>query len=565
MHTSIDTKAHNIRTILPLWAISWGIVAFGQPSFSPFLCPIAATCGWAIAFVLLSTISSKIKRFWAGTLFFFAVQLVQLSWFTSHPYLYIFAVWIALSFVMGVQFGILSLLLTKETFFSWRKLLAIPSLWMLLEWSRTFWLSGFSFNPTGLALAWPTASLQMASLIGILGLSFLVFFVNCICARAWLQKNEESISLSWKLPLIIALIPYFVGSIIFFTQKIQKEHYDKEHPPLQVAIVYSSILPQELQKCTNNAKNPVDSAYSSWKRIITALSKVKKEKIDFIVLPEICVPFSSESPLFPRNEVKWLFWQELSNPVPEKNNSHYKSLFRAGHVSFSSASIAQGIANTFDCPVIAGFEGVDAVPGQEKLSYFNSAFFFTPYTRKGTEQQIRYDKQILVPMGEYIPFSFAKNLAAQYGVFDSFTHGKGVTLFSFDDHIIGPSICYEEIFCGLMRKNRNAGATLFVNLTDDYWYPHSTLAKEHFEHARPRTVENGIPLIRSCNFGISGVIDALGETVVAEKGDHIPLAMVAPVSTYHYTTLYSRAGDTPFLIASFLILASLFLPIRKKV
>ncbi|MCE5293472.1 MAG: hypothetical protein LLF94_02510, partial [Chlamydiales bacterium] len=121
-------------------------------------------------------------------------------------------------------------------------------------------------------------------------------------------------------------------------------------------------------------------------------------------------------------------------------------------------------------------------------------------------------------------------------------------------HRIGASVCYEETVGSLMRQNSQAGATLLVNLTDDYWFPYSMLAIQHYEHARPRTVENGVPLIRSCNFGISGVIDSLGRPVCIKEGTEEPTSFVVSFSSYHYWTLYGLLGDIPVLATSCIII-----------
>lgn len=542
-----------IRSIA--WILSWCIVSFGQPSGLPLLCPIAASVGWAIAFIQLSAFPSKPKRFFAGTLFFFSVQAVQLFWLTSHPFNYIWGVWLALSLLVGIQFGILALCSTRKVLTSWH-IFALPALWTLFEFSRLFWFSGFPFNPAGLALAWPLASLQIASIVGVIGMSFLVICINAFWARAWLQYQEGPSKSIWIAPLILSLTPYVIGAGIFLYRNAQKEAYDRTHQKLEVGIIHFNSYPDELQKRINKANNPMKEALSSWQAIIHAVGDKTHEKrhFDLLILPEMCIPFASSSPLFAANEIKWLFWQNFNNPIPEKNNPQYNELCRAGHTSFSSVSIAQALANTCKCAVIVGLEGTAHLPNQHKLSYFNSAFFLVPQQETNVVPEARYDKQILVPMGEYIPFDFVKSLAIEYGIFDSFSAGQSSKLFELGSHKISPSICYEELFENVMRKSKNMGATIFVNITDDYWYPNSRLAHQHFEHARPRTVENGIPLLRACNFGVSGAINSLGENVVISTGSEQVTLMSIDVSMYHYTPLYALVGPWPVLLASFSIM-----------
>ena len=161
-------------------------------------------------------------------------------------------------------------------------------------------------------------------------------------------------------------------------------------------------------------------------------------------------------------------------------------------------------------------------------------------------------------MGEYIPLESLKPLAARYGLFDSFKKGDGIKIFEAGTHKIGPSICYEDTFGHLMRENSKAGATILANLTNDGWYPNSELGIQHLELARLRTVENGLPLIRACNFGVSGAIDSLGHSVKL-----IPFTKLTPgihafsvqLSTYTYPTLFSKWGNLPIILFSLVICA----------
>ena len=161
-------------------------------------------------------------------------------------------------------------------------------------------------------------------------------------------------------------------------------------------------------------------------------------------------------------------------------------------------------------------------------------------------------------MGEYIPFSFCRDLAAKYGVFGSFTPGEDVVVWGNDRCKFGVSICYEEIFGDMMRENRLHGANMLLNITSDAWFPQSKLVRQHFEHARLRTVENGVPLIRACNTGVTGCVDALGRDVALlgendRERETLSEALYVAVPTYHYRTLYSRFGDGLIVGFSFLL------------
>ena len=106
-----------------------------------------------------------------------------------------------------------------------------------------------------------------------------------------------------------------------------------------------------------------------------------------------------------------------------------------------------------------------------------------------------------------------------------------------------------------------------MNVTNDGWYPYSRLPEQHFIHGRMRAIENGVPLLRACNTGVTAGVDSLGRTIARfensegnfelEKG-----ALYIPLNLYSFSTLYTFWGDVLILILS---LGSLvFLRERKE-
>lgn len=222
------------------------------------------------------------------------------------------------------------------------------------------------------------------------------------------------------------------------------------------------------------------------------------------------------------------------------------------------------MANFFQAHVVIGLEDSIYV-NQHKAESYSSAFHFIPGSNQLPK---RYEKRVLVPMGEYIPFTWCRELASQYGITGSFTCGTSAKVF--DGPVpFGISICYEEIYGDLMRENRVQGAELLVNLTNDGWYPQSRLPKQHFDHARLRTVENGIPLVRACNTGVTGAIDSLGRIIGVLGEDHMQDQQVADsirlnVPLYHYRTFYAQHGDLPVIgLACLCVLGGVFSQILR--
>jgi apolipoprotein N-acyltransferase len=137
-----------------------------------------------------------------------------------------------------------------------------------------------------------------------------------------------------------------------------------------------------------------------------------------------------------------------------------------------------------------------------------------------------------------------------YGVLDFFTHGKEFKVWG-NSTPFSPCICYEETFSELIRKAKLMGSHLMINLTNDNYYPDSILHRQHLFHARLRTVENGIPLIRSCNAGISAAIDSSGQ-IVAQMDENQSGVLNCRLSSYVYRPSFSFYGE--WGVISFLIL-----------
>lgn len=171
--------------------------------------------------------------------------------------------------------------------------------------------------------------------------------------------------------------------------------------------------------------------------------------------------------------------------------------------------------------------------------FYSSAFSFLP----GNRQPARYDKHILLPLVEYLPFELLRPLSSHYGVGDFYTPGKKESIFP-GKVPLATSICYEETFGSRVRAGRKKGAELLLNLTNDGWFPFSRLPSQHYEHARLRAVENGASLLRACNTGVTAVIDRFGNEVarLEETGED-----GKPYTGVLYTNICTDVHETPYL------------------
>lgn len=176
-----------------------------------------------------------------------------------------------------------------------------------------------------------------------------------------------------------------------------------------------------------------------------------------------------------------------------------------------------------------------------------------------------YDKVLLAPFGETIPFS---SLLSAIGFADfarqQFSPGAGPFVMEIPGAPpVMPLICYEGIFPGFVRAGSPRPAWLF-NLSNDAWFGDTSGPRQHVNQARYRSIETGLPMIRSASRGVSGVIDALGRMSVAiqpgAEGAYdvdLPRPIAAP--------LYAFWGDWPFWIISMFVIAGIILQRRKVV
>src|SRR5271166_2214856 len=172
-----------------------------------------------------------------------------------------------------------------------------------------------------------------------------------------------------------------------------------------------------------------------------------------------------------------------------------------------------------------------------------------------------YDKAHLVPFGEYVPLRHAlpfKKITT--GTID-LSAGPGPRTISLPGlPPFSAAICYEAIFPGSIVDEEERPAWI-LNVTNDAWYGHSSGPYQHLASARTRAVEEGLPMVRVANNGISAVIDAAGRVRARINLDTIGYADVAlPVAGSR--TLYARVGDRTLVVL--LLLGALPIAMRLR-
>lgn len=498
------------------------LLGFGSASALWWLSPLTAVIGYALAFGAVFATPPGKGRLIKGWALFSVAILIQSSWLLSHPFLYIWGVWIILSLLLALPYALLTLQVVSAENPTLLASLGLAAAFALVEWGFTCLPCGYSFQSAALLLTWSPLPLQLASIIGGIGLSFLAFWTNIVMFHwLFLKKRRGHISAT-----IIAALPYLLGGGLFWHHTRAQSSFDKAHPPISVAFCHMEEPPDVHAR----PLGPEKLHEQEWEKIFSLLSSLKPNETDLIVLPEGAAPFSAEAPLF--------------------DSSHLPAPFHTPqHMLLSSLDLSRLIATSYNASVLIGLEG------RERAASYNSCFFIS----KNGHTISRYDKQLLLPLGEYIPTPLLRSFLSSYGIHESFTSGEGPVVFKEGLLRITPLICYEETFSSYAIAAAHLKPNLLVTMSNDCWYP--GVRREHFELARLRTVEMGIPLVRSCNQGISAAVDALGRTIASrgESGETQNTCVVTPVSEYTIFSPYAYLSPTFFVACLVALVAAALL------
>jgi apolipoprotein N-acyltransferase len=201
----------------------------------------------------------------------------------------------------------------------------------------------------------------------------------------------------------------------------------------------------------------------------------------------------------------------------------------------------------------------DLPPGTKITRAYNSIYVID---HDGTVLSI-YDKLHLVPFGEFLPLQdwmeklgFVQ-LTKVSGGFIPGTLRRTMAIPGAPRAL--PLLCYEVIFpADLTARDDRPG--WIVNLTNDGWFGISTGPYQHLQQARLRAVEQGLPVVRAANTGISAVIDPLGR-IVAQLGLGVEGVLDSTLPAAIAPTIYARFGDIP---AAIIVAAALFLVFRRR-
>jgi apolipoprotein N-acyltransferase len=445
--------------------------------------------------------------YWIG--YAFLVDAPTFAWLMPFAVLGLPA-YLALFTTLGFAFA--RLLWTRDA----SRVLALAIGLTVAEWFRGHVLTGFPWNAFGYALTEPLALAQTASLIGIWGLTFLAIAI--FASPAVLIDGRSHGRSPWIAP--VAALALLLAMGVFGVIRLSL------NPTRIVADVKLRVMQPNLQQ---DAKFNYAAKAQVMQKYLTLSDRASG-------------PGSSGV-----RDASILIWPESAFP------------FFLTREADAMAEIADLLSKGGTVLITGSVRAPDVPPGTRITRAYNSIYVID---HDGSVLSF-YDKLHLVPFGEYLPF---QNWMEYLG-FEQLTKIQGGFIPGTVRHSLQipnapralPLICYEAIFPSAVATQEDRPGWI-VNLTNDGWFGISTGPHQHLQQARVRAIEQGLPLVRAANTGISAVIDPLGR-IVAELGLGIEGVLDSKLPAAIPPTVYARTGNIP---AAILLAAAFLFVVRRR-
>ena len=459
---------------------------------------------------------------WAGGL---AFGMLSLSWVSAAD--------VGGAFWMGLYMSLwwpMALLPTRLAVRRARVPLIVagPVAWVGMEFLRAHVVSGFPWYYVGHTQHAYLIVIQMCDLLGTWGLSLLMAAANVLwldlLSLPLLRPHARPRLVATQRRKIAAVLGLVAASWIYGGIRLGTANH---RPGPRVALLQSDFL----QGLKNEGRSAEMLARMD-ALVFKALEPATRP--DLLVWPETTYPpgLVEFDPALTEREFARLA-AEHDESAPNDWRTRRDRIQTELH----------GIADDAGVPIVVGANAYDFRPGV--LERFNSAALFAP----GRPEVIRYDKQALVPVGEYFPFLdvFPWLIALtpyEEGYVPSLTHGRAAAAMLSRGVRYAPIICFEDTLPQVARASatQSPRPDVFLNLTNDGWFRGTAEPRTHLFISIFRCVELRTPMARAVNTGISAVIDGDGrvrESLPIEREE--VLTAVVPIDGRF--SLYRVIGD----------------------
>ncbi|MBF0450449.1 MAG: apolipoprotein N-acyltransferase [Candidatus Magnetomorum sp.] len=378
-------------------------------------------------------------------------------------------------------------------------IIVLPATWVVLEYCRTYFLSGFPWGLIGYTQYQKPLIIQLANITGVYGISYLIvmgnvsifFLLMAISRKPWKRKR-----ISWKTASGGVMVFIFLWGLSLWYGHYSIDSLDKHiqtYPMATFAIIQGNI--------DQSIKWDPQYTRASEKKYLNLSISQQKNQPDLIIWPETALTFYFQKKGRDTNKIK-----------------QFIQISQTDYMIGSPAYIKDE---------------------QGRYTFYNRAYLIG---KDGTVKD-QYDKYHLVPFGEYIPFQNSLPFLKKFVEGENnFSSGKNLQPIQWKNYQLAVQICYEIIFPNLCRSIVQKDAHIIINMTNDAWFGRTSAPYQHFAMAVFRAVENRRALVRSANTGISGLIDPVGR-VVTSTPIFKDVAMTFKAPLMNHQSLYTRYGD----------------------
>jgi len=466
-------------------------LAFAPVFFIPGIFMISVLCRQ------IQSANNGLQALKYGYFFGFGYFLSSLYWIAFALLVYIEQFWWAFPFAL---FGLplfMSIFIALVAVISWRFRdysyyhMVFCLMWIFFEWLSSWIFTGLPWSLIGYSLAFSDLLLQSASIFGIFGLSFFVVYIG----SSFYAYKQRALSKPhfWHSKITTSLI--LIISMVAFGY-IRLSDNPTKFSEVKVRLVQPSV--------EQKAKWDPEIFWENLDRHI----ELSRQQGD----PDLII------------------WSEAAITAPY----HYKPIMAALKMAFTkkgqiliSGGVSSAEEGETNAPIYSSLIALDG----------NGVALFD------------YHKSHLVPFGEYMPLKNILPLKKITHGFEDYTQGIRQTVYLPSLNLtIQPMICYEAIFpFEVIISNKQAD--LIINISNDSWYGNSSGPYQHFHISRIRAIENGLPMIRVANNGISAVIDPLGRVVGSLKLQQVGILDEKIPLKVNFETIFSEIGYLSIMVA----------------
>jgi len=423
------------------------------------------------------------RAFRQGYFFSFFFHLLSLYWISWVTLPGMLATVMIISLYPAFIFGLYSSLYRR-----WRivGLCLFPFLWVGMEYFRSLFEIAFPWSNLSYTQGSYLPFLQVCSIIGDLGISFIVVSVNLLLWQAWSRRRAVPALAAG----LLVVLPTLYGVLVLSRAP------ESGRGPVRIALLQGDLSISEKWEAESRDLN--FAIYDSL--TLSAAADSTERRPDLIVWPE------TAAPAYLLGEYQYL----------------------------------QGIRRTAmaaEVPLVVGTLDYKRL-GRDSLFYYNAAIQFDP---NGSYRR-PYHKSKLVPFAESVPYReyipWLANLSLGWSDFEP---GDSLPVYRNEFGNYGMLICYEVIFPELVNTYIRRGADFLVNITNDTWYGRSSGPYQHAGMAVFRAIENRVHIVRAANSGFSYFVDGYGR-IYNRSRLYERTIIAGDISLGRERTIFNRTG-----------------------